>query len=39
MSPISGMARGTRPDRYIKVPSRTALMHGMRVWPRRNVPL
>src|SRR3954449_11137818 len=29
MSPNRGMARGTRRDRYIRVPSRTALMHGM----------
>src|SRR5918911_814841 len=29
MSPIRGMARGTRPDRYIKVPSKSALIHGI----------
>jgi hypothetical protein len=28
MSPIRGRARGTRPDRYIRVPSRSALVHG-----------
>jgi hypothetical protein len=33
MSPIRRMARGTRPDRYITVPSRSALRHGMRAAP------
>lgn len=39
MSPIRGSARGTRPDRYIRVPSRSALMHGMRVCPGSIVAL
>jgi len=39
MSPVRGSARGTRPERYIKVPSRTALRHGIRVCPRSMVSL
>jgi hypothetical protein len=39
MSPITGMTRGTRRDRYIKEPSSSALMPGMRVCESRNVHL
>ena len=39
MSPSTGMMRGTSRDRYIKEPSSSALMPGMRVWPSRNVQL
>ncbi len=39
MSPSIGRARGTRPERYRRVPRSRALMTGMRVWPTRNVPL
>ncbi len=39
MSPITGMTRGTRRDRYIREPSSSALMPGMRLCPSRNVQL
>src|SRR6185437_3713466 len=39
MSPTIGMIRGTSRDRYIKVPSSRALMHGMRVCPSSIVQL
>ncbi len=37
MSPITGMMRGTSRDRYIKEPSSSAFMPGMRLWLSRNV--
>ena len=37
MSPITGMMRGTSRDRYIKEPSSSALMPGMKLWLSRNV--
>ena len=39
MSPSTGMMRGTSRDRYIREPSSSALMPGMRVCPSRNVQL
>jgi hypothetical protein len=39
MSPSTGMMRGTSRDRYSKVPSRMALMAGMRLCPSRAVQL
>src|SRR3954454_23787352 len=36
-SPMTGMIRGTRPDRYITEPRQSALTTGIRLWPRRNV--
>ena len=39
MSPITGMMRGTRRDRYIKEPSSRALMPGIRLCESRNVQL
>ena len=38
-SPIAGMSRGTRLDRYIRYPSRRAFIAGMRVPPIRNAAL
>ena len=39
MSPITGRTRGTSRDRYIRVPSSSALMAGMRLCESRNVQL
>ena len=37
ISPIIGMKRGTRRDRYSRVPKRTALTHAMKPGPSRKV--
>jgi hypothetical protein len=37
MSPMSGIARGTSPDRYIRVPSSSAFTTAMTPGPSRNV--
>ena len=37
ISPIVGMKRGTRRDRYSRVPKRTALTHAMKPGPNRKV--